>query len=284
MKVLILGANGMLGSALLRYLARNPRLDVVGTIRTSATSAILGSSFNVRTFDGVRLASDEHLHALFGGVRADVVINCIGIVKQSAAIHDEAQVIALNALLPHRLARAAAETHTRMIQISTDCVFSGGKGGYREDDTPDPIDLYGRSKLHGEIDDGSALTLRTSIVGHEIASRKGLVEWFLAARGPVRGYANAIFSGLPTTELAQAIEAHVLPNPGLHGVWHLSGPPITKLDLLRLLAEVYGRPTEIIPDATIRIDRSLDSSRFRSATVYRPRAWLESLHVMRDFG
>jgi dTDP-4-dehydrorhamnose reductase len=160
-------------------------------------------------------------------------------------------------------------------------VFRGTIGNYTEAMTPDAEDLYGRSKLLGEVDNRDAITLRTSIIGRELGTRNGLVEWFLAADGPVRGFVHAIFSGLSTDELVRVIVRHVLPHPELSGVWHVSAAPISKLDLLLLVREAYGRKTEIEPDAALVLDRSLDSSRFRAATGYVPPSWPTLIQSMR---
>jgi dTDP-4-dehydrorhamnose reductase len=160
-------------------------------------------------------------------------------------------------------------------------VFRGTIGNYTEAMTPDAEDLYGRSKLLGEVDYPHAVTLRTSIIGRELGTSHGLVEWFLGAAGPVRGFTRAIFSGLPTDELVRVIARHVLPRPELSGVWHLSSDPISKYDLLLLLREAYGRTIGIEPDAELVLDRSLDSSRFRGATGYTPPAWPALIRSMR---
>jgi dTDP-4-dehydrorhamnose reductase len=186
----------------------------------------------------------------------------------------------LNARLPHRLARLAAATGGRLIHVSTDCVFSGTTGGYSESDPPDPVDLYGRSKVLGEPSGDGILSLRTSIVGHELASRQGLVEWFLAQAGPVTGYRRAIFSGMPTVVLADVLARVVLPRPDLGGLYHLSSAPISKLELLELVAQRYDCRAELQPSDEPAIDRSLDSSRFRTATGWQPPSWPELVDAM----
>jgi dTDP-4-dehydrorhamnose reductase len=187
-------------------------------------------------------------------------------------------------MLPHRLARLAALVDARLIHVSTDCVFTGKKGDYRESDVPDAQDLYGRSKLLGEVDYPNAITLRTSIIGTELRDAHGLVGWFLAQRGSVKGYSKAVFSGLPTVALAHVIRDYVLPNPALRGVWHVSAAPIAKYDLLKLVAAEYGMDIDIVPDDTLVIDRSLDSSRFRLETGWKPLSWPTLIASMRQFG
>jgi dTDP-4-dehydrorhamnose reductase len=168
--------------------------------------------------------------------------------------------------------------------MGTDCVFSGAKGMYTEADASDAIDLYGRSKYLGEVDYSHAITLRTSIIGHELDAARSLVGWFLSKEGSVRGYKRAIFSGLPTVEIARVIRDYVIPYPELQGVYHVSAEPINKFDLLTLVAQVYGKTITIISDEHLVINRSLDSTRFRQATGFAPKSWLEQIISMRDFG
>jgi dTDP-4-dehydrorhamnose reductase len=232
---------------------------------------------------GVDVENMDSLITLFGSVRPDVVINCIGLVKQLADANDPLAAIPINALLPHRLARLCSVTGARLIHMSTDCIFSGAKGMYTETDVSDAKDLYGLSKYLGEVDYPNALTLRTSIIGHELNSAHSLVGWFLAQQSSVRGYRRAIFSGLPTVELARVIRDYVIPNKELHGVYNVSSEPINKFELLRLIAMAYGKTIDIIPDDLFVLDRSLDSTRFRAATGYQPQPWSDLVRCMRDF-
>jgi dTDP-4-dehydrorhamnose reductase len=220
---------------------------------------------------------------LFSSAKPDIVINCIGLVKQLAEADDPLAAIPINAMLPHRLARVCAVSGARLIHMSTDCVFAGTKGMYTETDFADAADLYGRSKLMGEVDYPNAITLRTSIIGHELTGARSLVGWFLAQEGPVKGFKRAVFSGLPTVEMAKLIRDYVIPHPELHGLYHVSAEPINKFDLLTLVAKTYGKSIEIVPEDQFVIDRSLDSSRFRQATGYAPKPWPELIRLMNRF-
>ena len=283
MRVLVLGAGGMLGHTLIDLLAGRPGLDVAGTIRDPAPPAAHRTGTTpVTIHPGIDVARPGTLDALLDDVRPDVIVNAVGIVRQVAAGNDPIATIELNALLPHRLARLAAAQRARLIQVSTDCVFSGRRGGYTEDDAPDPVDLYGRTKLLGEVVDGDALTIRTSVVGHELATRHGLVEWFLAQTGTVPGYSRAVFSGLPTVELARVIADEVLPRPTLRGLFHVGAAPIAKLDLLALVADRYAARATLEPRDEPVIDRSLDARRFTDATGYRAPAWPDLVAAMHD--
>lgn len=283
-KVLILGASGMLGNAVLRFFLQSEGFQAVGSARSGAAIRKLPAETRTNVVEGVDVESIDCLRRLFSEVRPQVVINCVGLVKQLAEAEDPLSALPINALLPHRLARLCSVAGARFVHVSTDCVFTGTRGAYLETDAPDAQDLYGRSKLLGEVDYPNAITLRTSIIGHELDSNHGLVGWFLSQNGPVRGFRKAIFSGLPTVELARVIRDHVLPHPALHGLYHVSAAPIDKYSLLKLVAQAYGRSTAITPDENLVIDRSLDSRRFRTATGYQPPDWPELVRRMRDFG
>lgn len=282
--VLVLGASGMLGNAVFRMFAQSPAIDVRGSIRGQDQLRFFAEDQREHIVSGVDVENPDHLLALLDRSRPDVIINCIGLVKQHATASDPLAALPINALLPHRLARAAALIDARLVHVSTDCVFAGTRGNYLESDIPDAYDLYGRSKLLGEVDYPHAVTLRTSIIGHELASARGLVGWFLAQQGRVPGFTRAVFSGLPTVELARVIRDYVIPDDGMHGLYHVSAAPIAKYDLLRLLADAYGRDVEIVADDGLVIDRSLDSSRFRNKTGYQPPSWSALIERMKGFG
>ncbi len=284
-KVLILGATGMLGNAMLRLFASSPEYSTEGSARSAAGVQLLPANLRPLVHAGVDAANPDALARLLERVKPQVVVNCVGMVKQLAGSNDPLAVLPVNAMLPHRLSRLCTLAGARLVHISTDCVFAGTRGGYSEADLPDADDLYGRSKLLGEVTQEShVITLRTSFIGHELASAHGLVGWFLSQTTPVRGYARALFSGPPTVELATIVRDYVLPRPALCGLYQVSAAPINKLALLRLVALQYGRSIEIVPDERLVIDRSLDSTRFRLATGYAPPNWPELVRRMHAFG
>lgn len=282
-RILVLGASGMLGSAVLRFFAADTCYSVVGSVRSPAALGLLPVEFRERVVTGVDVENLDSLTRLFAVAKPDVVVNCIGVVKQLADAEDPLAVIPVNSLLPHRLARLCSVAEARLIHISTDCVFSGKKGMYREDDPADAQDLYGRSKYLGEVDYPHAVTLRTSLIGHELNSARSLVGWFLAQEGSVRGYQHAVFSGLPTVELARVMRDFVLPRRQLRGVYHVATQPINKYELLQIIGAAYGKRIHIIPDNQVVIDRSLNADRFRAATGYVPPNWAELIKRMCEF-
>lgn len=283
MKIMVLGANGMLGNAVLRYFAERTDHHTIGTVRSASAVASLPRSVQDKVVVGGSAEDGDALIQTFQNVRPDLIINCLGIVKQRTEAKDPLYAIPVNAVLPHRLLRLCGLTGARLVHLSTDCVFKGSKGMYREEDVPDADDVYGRTKLLGEVDAPHAVTLRTSIIGHELATAHSLIGWFLRQEDTVKGHTRAIFSGLPTVEIARIIDQHVIGNPSLHGVYHLSAEPIDKASLLRLVASEYGKQITIEDDPSVEIDRSLDSSRFRSATGFSPKSWDELVRRMHQF-
>lgn len=284
MKVLVLGASGMLGNAVFRLFAKSEGFEAIGTVRGERSRKLLPESLRPSIISGVDVESIDSLTRVLGEAQPDVVVNCIGLVKQLAEADDPLVAIPINTLLPHRLARLCALSGARFVHISTDCVFAGTKGMYIESDDADAQDLYGRSKFLGEVDYPNAITLRTSIIGHELDGARSLVGWFLAQSGSVKGFNKAVFSGLPTVELARLIRDYVLTHPQLHGLYHVSADAINKYDLLQLVADVYGKTIEIMPNDSLVIDRSLDSARFRSATGFQPKPWADLIASMKHFG
>lgn len=286
--VLILGATGMLGHTLLHDFSRRDHFAVHATARSrEGLSRWFAPELRERIHMPVDADNFASMVRVLEEVRPEVVINCIGVIKQLAAAQDPIACISINALFPHRLAKECAQIDARLIHFSTDCVFSGKKGGYVESDFPDCDDLYGRSKLLGEVDYPHAVTLRTSIIGHELNSSISLIGWFLAQQGRVKGFSKAIYSGFPTVEMARIIAEEVIPRPELRGLYHVSSAPISKYDLLCLVQERYAKTIEIEPYDGFVCDRSLDSSRFRAATGYVPPTWEEMvarMHVERTSG
>ncbi|HQU79459.1 MAG TPA: SDR family oxidoreductase [Azonexus sp.] len=282
-RVLVLGASGMLGNAVLRVFAESIGFETFGTVRSNRSAKLLPPAVQSCLISGVDVENLDSLLAVFGQVRPDVVINCIGLVKQLSAADDPLSAIPINSILPHRLARLCAVSGARLVHMSTDCVFSGSKGMYTEEDTPDAKDLYGRSKYLGEVDYPNAITLRTSIIGHELDGARSLIGWFLLQQGTVKGFKRAVFSGLPTVEIARIIRDFVIPRPDLHGLYHVSADPINKLDLLMLVADVYGKKIDIVSDENLVIDRSLDSARFRQETKFNPMPWIDLIKGMHQF-
>lgn len=282
-RILLLGATGMLGNAVFRLLSADPQHSVWGTLRNVAALRHFPQANHARLLTGIDVLDHDALTSVMEQVRPAVVINCIGLIKQLAGANDPLTALPINAMLPHRLARLCGLAGARLIHVSTDCVFSGRKGGYLETDTSDAEDLYGKSKYIGELHEvPHAVTLRTSIIGHELDSSYALVDWFLSQQDGVRGFTKAIFSGLPTVELARVMKDFVIPHPQLNGLYHVAAEPIDKFRLLSQVAMEYGKTIAIRPDDSVVIDRSLNGSRFRDATGYSAPDWPELIRRMHD--
>ena len=272
MRFLILGGDGMLGHRLYKTLRQRHEAKV--TLRQEFTAYREYGLFDSSdVYAGIDARNTEALLDVFQQFKPEVLINAVGIVKQRAEAEDAILSIEINALLPHRLAALSRAGGVRLVHVSTDCVFAGLTGNYNEDTRPDPDDLYGRAKLLGEVTGERCLTLRTSLIGTELRRKTGLVEWFLAQRGAVKGYRRAIFTGFTTFEMSRIIERLALDHPHAEGVYHVSSDPISKYELLSLIRDKLGLDTRIIADDTLRCDRSLDSSRFRTAFGYTPPSW-----------
>src|SRR4051794_10629675 len=266
----------MLGHVVLQTLAA--RYETYGTVRggTGVLPDVAPDAAGLLT--GVAATDFDTVVDAVARTRPEAIVNCIGIVKQLDEAKDASISIAVNSLFPHRLAKLSAAAGSRLVHIGTDCVFSGAKGLYSEDDLPDATDLYGRTKLLGEVTGPGALTLRTSIVGRELTGAHGLVEWFLSQEGgSVRGFRKAIFSGWTTEALATAIAELLETQPELSGLWHVAAAPIDKLELLTLVRDAFGAEIAIEPDDALVIDRSLDGSRFVRETGIVAPEWADMI-------
>ncbi|MBA3005559.1 MAG: SDR family oxidoreductase [Proteobacteria bacterium] len=272
MRLLILGGDGMLGHQLLKSLA--PGHEVKVTLRQDLEAYAPYRLFdNDNAYTGIDVRSLERLAEVFADFRPQAVINAVGIVKQRPTAKESIPSLEINSLLPHRLSILCRAVGARLIHLSTDCIFSGRKGNYQEDDPSDAEDLYGKTKFLGEVHDSHCLTLRTSIIGRELSRHKSLLEWFLAQTGTVKGFTKAIYTGFTTMEMGRIIENMLVDHPEASGVYQVSSDPINKYDLLLLFREKLSHQVEILPDETFCCDRSLDSTRFRKEFVYTPPTW-----------
>lgn len=285
MKLLVLGGSGMLGHKLWQTLRE--RFDVHVTFRRPPAAYKLLGIFDMARSHGPVSALDfasgsDSVERVIASVQPQVVINCIGIVKQDEAARDPYQSIAVNSLFPHRLAQVTGAAGARLIHLSTDCVFTGRRGNYNETDVTDAEDLYGRTKLLGELSYDHCLTLRTSMIGRELEGAHGLVEWFLSQQGrTVRGFKRAVFSGLTTQAMAGLIADIMINHRDLHGLWHVAAAAINKFDLLSLVQKTYDLDIEIEPDESFICDRSLNGERFRKETGFTAPSWPEMITEMR---
>lgn len=281
MRVLVIGASGMIGSTVFRVLSENEHWNVNGSIREQSAKAYFSAALAGNLLSEIDVEQNTSLEKILDQTRPDVVVNCAGLTKHKSEAREALRCIPINTLMPHRLALLCKLIGARLIHISTDCVFAGLAGNYKEDDPTDASDLYGKSKALGEVVEfPHVVTLRTSTIGHELHTKYGLLEWFLSQEGMCKGFSKAIFSGLPTVVFAQIMRDIVIPRPELSGLYHVAAEPINKFDLLRLIADVYCKAIDIVPDDSFVLDRSLDGRRFRLATGYVAPEWNKLIQLM----
>ncbi|ACA85947.1 dTDP-4-dehydrorhamnose reductase family protein [Shewanella woodyi] len=280
MRILVVGATGMLGYSLFSNLNEHAHLSVFGTVRSIVGKEAFFSNVQQQLVTGVDAYDIVSLQHAIETVAPDVVINCVGLIKQHGISKQHIDAVKINALLPHELANICDRFDARLIHFSTDCVFTGDIGFYSEESLPDARDLYGKSKCLGEVNYGKHLTLRTSIIGHELTSAVSLVDWFLSQGESTRGFSKAVFSGLPTCYIAKLLADCILINPEIVGLFHLSVDPIDKHTLLELIAEQYQKQITITDSQELVIDRSLNSDKFRQLTQFSPPEWSELVGYM----
>ncbi len=280
--ILLLGVTGMLGHVLFKEGSKTDNLSVYGTVRDNTNLQEYFSVDEIQNiYTGIDVFDLEKLKLLLSKIKPDIVVNCIGIIKQLPEAEDSISSIGINALFPHKLAKLCEQIDTKVIHISTDCVFNGKKGNYTEEDISNAEDLYGCTKYLGELNYLNSLTLRTSIIGHELHSHVSLIDWFLSQNGTIQGYTKAIFSGVTTLELTNIILKLITENYNLYGLYHISSEAISKYELLKIVAETYEKEIEIIPYDGFVLDRSLDSTKFQQASGYIMPSWdimIESMY------
>lgn len=271
MKIIVFGAGGMLGHAFYSELKKHHQ--VWGTVRNEKWHPDLLEGFETKNLDKIENLISE--------IKPDFAINCIGIIKQLKASKDKIISLEVNSLWPHRLAEICERHNSKMIHFSTDCVFSGSKGRYLESDLTDARDTYGLTKLMGEVDYPHTLTLRTSIIGHELNSQVSLIDWFMSQKNECKGFTHAIYTGFPTIVVARFLNDVIFKN-FISGVYHFSSDSINKYELLKLVANIYGKKIIITPSDDLKIDRSLNSDRLRSELNWQPESWTSMIRQMHE--
>ncbi len=268
-RVAVLGAGGMLGHKVFQSL-QEQFPSAVGIVRNDVPARRIAGEW----ITGVDASNHEQLEATLRGLRPHYLVNCVGMIKQRAEAQDPITAITINALLPHRLAAVLEEWGGRLIHFSTDCVYSGSRGAYREEDPSDAVDLYGRTKFLGEVHSGNALTLRTSIIGRELSGRLSLLEWLLSQRGgSVSGFRRVIWSGVTTNHLAALVRRILQDHGELSGLYQVASEPISKYELLCRLKDAYSLPVSIAPEDSERSDRSMSGARIKQAIGYEAPPW-----------
>ena len=281
-KILVLGGTGMLGHTLFRVLERESNHEIYASARDNVLLDKLTEKYTNKYIKNLDATNFQELERVLNSLNPDLVINCVGVIKQVEHLDETYQTVLLNSLLPHKIQKVCEDINSKFIHISTDCVFSGARGNYSEEDFADCYDLYGRSKLLGEIGDKrNTITIRTSIIGHELRGHISLLDWFLSQKKFCKGFSNAIFSGFPTVILSRIIKDYLIDQEDIFGIFHLSSQPISKYELLKIISDVYSKKIDIMKDEELHIDRSLNSSLFKLNTGFSPDNWesmIESMH------
>ena len=275
----------MLGHKAFELLNLNDKYEVFGTLRNEKDiKKYFSESKNSRNiFSGIDALNLNTVLALIDKLSPDIVLNCIGIIKQLKESHNALLSIEVNSLFPHKLAAHLEGSKTRLIHISTDCVFSGEKGNYIESDYSDAKDLYGKTKYLGElVNYSNCVTLRTSIIGPELKTKLSLLEWFLSQNVSVNGYINAIYSGLTTTELIKVIDTYIIPQNNQNGLYHISSEPISKHDLLAKIAREFKFDIIIHRTETFFNNKSLNSQKFTKDFGYQKKSWNKMIREMKN--
>lgn len=281
MKILVLGSSGMLGYSLFKNLSDKSNLDIYGTIRNKEKykDRFTKNEFNkILELDVLEQANE--IKEVISHINPNYVINCIGAISQKES--EDKNLIYLNSFFPHVLKENCDASSVKLIHFSTDCVFNGKKGNYSELDLADAHDLYGRSKYLGEVKSKNHLTIRTSIIGHELSSNMSLVNWFLNEKEKVRGYKNAVFSGFPCVYISEILSTYIFNNRDLGGVMHIAANPINKYDLLSKIAKVYKKNIEIEEYEDYKSDKSLNSSKFNKMVKFSPPEWDKLILLMNE--
>lgn len=276
MKLLILGGSGMVGHTLIKQLLAKHEIFTILRNRTDLQSSKFFEKILQK--DRCVLIDDinqyENLNNIIKQISPDIIINCIGVIKQRNDIKNTLNMIRINSLLPHILNDICHTNKIKLIHLSTDCVFSGNRGNYKESDNPDPTDKYGESKLLGEINEGTSLTIRTSFIGPELFNKKSLFEWIKSQKNTeIDGFENAIYSGLTTLTFAQVIENIIDKHLDLSGVWQVSSDSISKFELIKMINQKFNLNIKINRNSSFQCNRSLNSSKFKKKTAIKIPSW-----------
>lgn len=283
MKILIFGVTGMLGSCLYKYFSNLNEYQVIGVLRNSNKKSLFIENLNSKIIVFDSYDNFSKLDEFIKNIKPDYVVNCLGVIKQKIEASSPENILFINSYLPHLIDKLSFRHNFKLIHFSTDCVFDGNLGSYKETDIPLPKDLYGISKLLGELETKNTLTIRTSIIGHELESSFSLVNWFLSSKNRVKGFTKAIYSGFPSVEIARIIHKFIIPNKLISGIYNLSSNPISKYELLKIISEQYKHKIDIVPDESVVIDRSLDATLFNMKTKYICPSWPKLIESMCEF-
>lgn len=280
-RILILGGAGTLGHKLWQIIPQKFADTYVSVRKSKDFYAKTGLFSNDKVIDFLDLRDLPKLEKVLDDLKPDIILNCAGITLRSKEAKSEVSNIAVNALLPNKLADWCLHNNSRLIHFSTVCVFSGKTGNYDEESVPDAQDLYGRTKILGEVNKPCSLVLRSSFIGRELFGGAELLEWFLSQKGKtIRGYRNAVFTGLTTNYLAGLVVKLIAEFNDLSGIYNVSSETISKYDLLKLMKEAYNLDVEIQPYDEFECKRDLNGEKFNKAVGFKCPTWKELMADM----
>jgi len=284
MKVLVIGASGMLGGSITRYLSKTKKYEVLSTVRTESQKKVLNEwgIKNVKSCININCDDMSNLEKIVKEFKPQYIINCVGIIKQLGTKINIDEYIEINSILPHKLSLIGDKYNAKLIHFSTDCVFSGLVGNYVESDMVDAKDIYGKTKYLGEINNPYHLTLRTSIIGHEVNRKISLIDWFLAQNKTVNGFTKAFFTGMPSVYIAEILHKEILNRGNITGLYHLGVNPIDKYTLLNIVKKQYNKKIEIIKNNDYKINRSLNSNKIKKIIKQDEKSWEELIKKMHN--
>ena len=282
MRILLLGASGLLGQGFVDVFSKINEINLFPVYRDNTYLRFYDEDITNNYINEPNILGMNVIEDLLEKVQPDIVINCIGLTPHTDKGKSKELLEQVNVLWPKKLHLQCIKNNIRFVHISSDCVFNGKRGMYTELDKPNAITDYGISKSSGEFYSGNSVVIRSSIIGHEQLGKRGLLEWFLSQKRLCLGYNSAIFSGFPSIIFAQIVYHYILKNSSIKGLFHVSSEPITKYNLLKLIASIYKKKIKIVADDSLKIDRSLDSSKFSKATKFQAEPWPAMIEKMRE--
>jgi dTDP-4-dehydrorhamnose reductase len=278
MKVLVLGVDGMIGHKIAQLLSSDFKL--IGSSRKKISIRDVGIRKGEIVFHDF---SNKNIDSLLNRINPDVTINCIGVTIRRDIFNKEKNVVFSNSELPHALDKWSKNNLKKLIHLSTDCVFSGINGNYKDDDVPDARDIYGLTKAAGEINNSKNLTIRSSMIGREVYNHTELFEWlFHMKNNSIEGFSNVIYSGITNVRMAKIIQ-YILKNKiNLSGIYNISSEPISKYDLLVKLSEAFNLNVEIEKNKYNKSNKVLISKKFTEITGMCPPNWDDLISEFKD--
>ncbi len=284
MKILIIGLSGMMGHKLFTYLQNQKCYDLYST--TTTNFEIKYPNFKILNKKNIFYSEKQDINffdKIFSSVNPDIVVNCSAILNETSFSQNPIRYIEINSVYPHKISLLSEKYNFRFIHFSTDIIYDDKNKLSSENDEISINSIYATTKFLGEVTYNNSLTIRTSIIGHQLNGNSGLVEWFLNNENKsINGFSKVIYSGLTTTEMSKIFHKHIIPNNKLYGIINISSNPISKLDILQIIKKYYKIKTEIIDDKSIVSDRSLNFSLFKQKTGYSPPSWDLMIKEMSD--